>query len=206
MLSNERVFKVFKYLKTVSQSFNQFQRIHLQLHYSGRAYIYQATNEKHSGEVPPASPLMSTPEPLSGAPPELQTCQRRREGVVLVPEVPPASRKGTVTQQSVGAFKLFLLLQPLLALFSTAKSRVMERSACQGGAGTADVTATAADRKRAPQRCSPINALPNTFHFTPNIIHLITLFSLLPPCLAFQEGKTRRRHSCPQGKSLCVKG
>lgn len=34
----------------------------------------------------------------------------------------PAGRKGTVTQQSVGAFQLFLLLQTLLALFSTAKS------------------------------------------------------------------------------------
>lgn len=80
--------------------------------------------------------------------------------MVLVSEVPqasrklrmdmPAGRKGTMTLQSVGAFKLFLLLQPLLALLSTAKSCVVKRSACQGGAGIADVTATAGDRKRAP--------------------------------------------------------
>lgn len=95
--------------------------------------------------------------------------------MVLVSEVPPASgklrmdrptgRKGTTTQQSAGAFKLFLLLQPLQVLFSTAKSCVIKRSAGRGGACTADVTSTAGDRKRAPQRCSPIGALFNTFHF-----------------------------------------
>lgn len=159
-----------------------------------------ATTEKHLGEVPPASPLMSTPEPHSGDPREIQTCQRRK-GVVLISEMPPASRKlrmdrpsgrkGTMTQQFLGAFKLFLLLQPLLALFSTAKSCVIKRPACQRGAGITDVTATAGDRKRAPQRCSPINALLNTFHFyikyhSPH--HPVLSPAALPSRMEKQEG------------------
>lgn len=90
-----------------------------------------------------------------------------------------------------GAFQLFLLLQPLLALLSTAKSCVVKRSAAQGGAGIADATASAGDRKRAPQRCSSINALLNIFHFyikyhPPH--HPVPL-SCHP---AFLDGKTRR--------------
>lgn len=37
-----------------------------------------------------------------------------------------------------------------------------------------------------------------------NITHLITLFPFC--CLAFQNGKTKKQHSHPQGKFLCLKG
>lgn len=165
--------------------------------------------------MPPASSSPSTPELHSGAPPELQACQRRRKGEVLVSEVPPAGgklrmdrtagRKGTMTQQSAGAVKLLLLLQPLQAVFPTAKSCVIKRSAGQGGVCIADVTATAGDRKRAPQRCSPISALFNTFRFyiryhPPH--HPIPT----PVALPSKTGKTRKQYSYPQGKSVCVKG
>lgn len=71
MFLNEKVFKVGLYLTIANKASNQFQRICLRLHYSGRGSVYGVTNEKRSrdGRRVPTKACPPVPAPLPRKPP-----------------------------------------------------------------------------------------------------------------------------------------